>query len=278
MMSIPPALCAVIFGSIGTAPLLQGCEDPPANASSPVRIINGQDAGKCKWKWQAHIKAMVDSSSWAECGGSLIESKWVVSAAHCLAPGATSVRLGAYDITNPSPNEVEVNVIGKYMHATYDISLLELEREVESTDCISPVSLPSASVENSPHDNCYVTGWGYEDPDGQKQVTILQEGKMSLQSSDSFCEADQVCFAGSNSASVCHGDSGGPLVCQDDKWVLHGIVSNGHPGCMGVGAYARPFLALDWISKCKSGSNELWTQEEWQNRWKDFDGGKYSKC
>merc|ERR1712151_152120 len=119
---------------------------------------------------------------------------------------------------------------------------------------------------------------GYEDPDGQKQVTILQEGKMSLQSSDSFCEADQVCFAGSNSASVCHGDSGGPLVCQDDKWVLHGIVSNGHPSCMGVGAYSRPFLALDWISKCKSGSNELWKQEEWQNTWKDFDGGEYSKC
>merc|ERR1712048_310696 len=149
-----------------------------------------------------------------------IEPKWVVTAAHCLEKGATSVRLGAYDITNPSPDEVEVNVVGKYMHATYDIALLELEREVESTNCISPVSLPAASVENSPHDNCFVTGWGWEGPDGNKRVTILQEGKMSFQSSDQ-CDLQpdpsQVCFAGSNSTSVWHGESGGPLVCKDDK-------------------------------------------------------------
>merc|ERR1711920_1196459 len=63
-----------------------------------------------------------------------------------------------------------------------------------------------------------------------------------------------------------------------NTWVLHGVVSNGHPGCMGTGAYTRPFSAVDWISKCKSGSNEFWTQENWQNVWKEFDGGEYSKC
>merc|ERR1712187_116797 len=42
-----------------------------------------------------------------------------------------------------------------------------------------------------------------------------------------------------------------------NTWVLHGVVSNGHPGCKGTGAYTRAFSAVDWISKCKGGSNEF---------------------
>merc|ERR1712048_1284743 len=63
-----------------------------------------------------------------------------------------------------------------------------------------------------------------------------------------------------------------------NTWVLHGVLSNGHPFCKGTCAYTRTFSAVDWISKRKAGSNEFWTQENWQNIWKEFDGGKYSKC
>lgn len=52
------------------------CGKPPLN----TRIVGGQPAPVGSWPWQADLH----SSGGHFCGGSLINSEWVMSAAHCL--------------------------------------------------------------------------------------------------------------------------------------------------------------------------------------------------
>lgn len=46
-----------------------------------ARIIGGRIATEGEWKWQAHVEHIVDGSI---CGGSLINSKWIMTAASCV--------------------------------------------------------------------------------------------------------------------------------------------------------------------------------------------------
>ena len=56
------------------------------NGINGPKIVNGQDATECEWGWQVSLRT---AGGFHFCGGTLISSKWVMSAAHCIEGNLT---------------------------------------------------------------------------------------------------------------------------------------------------------------------------------------------
>ena len=60
------------------------CSDPCGiRAVSASRIVGGNEAIPGNWPWQALLLLISFQSLSPICGGTLINKRWVVSAAHC---------------------------------------------------------------------------------------------------------------------------------------------------------------------------------------------------
>lgn len=191
------------------------------------------------------------------CGGSVIASTWVLTAAHCLfnEDGSTStpdqIRIvaGINDFRDESAFETVVSNI--YVHPDYqhglsltnDIALLEL-----ATSVSVPVnSLSSVDPETLVGTSGFIAGWGlltdpetalegdelfsFELYDASIPIVSLEQCN-NPESYDGFIIETQFC-AGLREGGVdsCQGDSGGPLyVLQDGRQVQVGVTSWGF-GC-----------------------------------------------
>ena len=73
----------------------------PEKASLTSRIVNGQIAAVGDWGWQV---AMLYNGKFY-CGGSLINSQWILTAAHCVERN-----------TNPSGYSFLIGAHNRYIH------------------------------------------------------------------------------------------------------------------------------------------------------------------
>ncbi|XP_051720176.1 chymotrypsin-like protease CTRL-1 isoform X1 [Ctenopharyngodon idella] len=211
-------------------------------------IINGHDVisdgrGALPWPWQVSIQT---STGQHFCGGSLINSNWVLTAAHCLVKAKVhNVVLGQND-RGSSTEPIQFRGIAKAItHPDYnkqtnfnnDVTLLKLSSPVQMTPRVSPICLPSSSDKTLPGTVCVTTGWG------RTAITwnprILQEANKPIVSQTQCKQVfgqtkitDAMICAGASGSSSCQGDSGGPLVCQTSGvWYQVGIVSWGKTNC-----------------------------------------------
>ena len=123
-----------------------------------------------EYPWMAAIS---DSQESQFCGGTLIASQWVLTAAHCIKqyrPEELRIRLGEWDVNNDSeffPN-IEFDVLGMNIHPEYypgnlynDLAVIKIDGLVDfaRNAHISPVCLPDA-FQNFAGQRCWVSGWG----------------------------------------------------------------------------------------------------------------------
>ncbi|XP_034567393.1 mucin-2-like [Notolabrus celidotus] len=265
-----------LHGVICTATLLtlltQGCHSqlnvcgkPPLN----TRIVGGQAALEGNWPWQASLQ----SNGGHICGGSLVNSEWVVSAAHCFDSIGTStsnmaVSLGLQSLEGSNPNAVTRTVSQIIIHPDYnngtnenDISLLKLSSPVTFNNFILPVCLAEPGSSFFSGTNSWVTGWGsigvdepLPSPQELMEVEVPIVGNMACNCNHGVgtITENMIC-AGleAGGKDSCQGDSGGPLVSkQGGRWVLAGIVSFGN-GCAlanSPGVYTRVSMYESWIN------------------------------
>uniref|UniRef100_A0A8D0E3N9 Plasminogen activator n=1 Tax=Salvator merianae TaxID=96440 RepID=A0A8D0E3N9_SALMN len=266
----------------GNQPKWEYCDIPACSTCgvrkhkvAQFRIKGGLYSQIQSHPWQAGIFVKVERSEGYICGGILISSCWVLSAAHCFQerfdPRRLTIVLGRTSRVNNEKAQqlfqVESYIVHKdFDQQTYDndIVLLKLKSQSNTcaveTDAVRPVCLPEPGLKLPDWTECEISGYGKHDLSSPFYSDRLKEGHVRLYPS-SRCTSNKLanrmvtenmlCAGDTRELDdACKGDSGGPLVCmKDDRMNLMGIISWGI-GCGKKdtpGVYTNVVRYLDWI-------------------------------
>uniref|UniRef100_A0A2K6V017 Tissue-type plasminogen activator n=1 Tax=Saimiri boliviensis boliviensis TaxID=39432 RepID=A0A2K6V017_SAIBB len=247
------------------------------------RIKGGLFADIASHPWQAAIFAKYRRSPGERflCGGILISSCWILSAAHCFQerfpPHHLTVILGRTYRVVPGEEEQKFEVEKYIVHKEFDddtydndIALLRLKSDsshcAQESNVVRTVCLPAADLQLPDWTECELSGYGKHEATSPFYSERLKEAHVRLYpasrctsqhlfnrtvTSNMLCAGDT--RSGGPQANLhdaCQGDSGGPLVCsKDGRMTLVGIISWGL-GCGKKdvpGVYTKVTNYLDWI-------------------------------
>lgn len=215
-------------------------------------VVNGQAAHDGQFPWHAALYISQGVQLKYTCGGNLVSSRLILTAAHCvtLKRSATPmnqehllVYLGKSDLLHWQGQEQDCSVDEIVVHPDYnysqfysDMALLRLKKTIRYTDHVRPVCLwASEDLKQVVGKVGRVPGWGYNEhgvvstslsyvemPVVTHETCIWSNREVfsKITSDMSFCAGFR------NGSNVCNGDSGGGMVFnQNGRWYLKGIVS-----------------------------------------------------
>lgn len=214
------------------------------------------------------------------CGGSLIDSCHVLTAAHCIDGYSRYdvanlvVYLGAHNIKTNEQVRTAHKVLRLIKHKGFDqgtlyndVAILTLANcDATQSDYAKPICLPSNDV-SFVGNTVTVAGWGALSSGGSQpaelqsvDVNVWENGQCSSSYGNQAPGGiiDSMICAASPGKDSCSGDSGGPLfTCDssdDPKCIQMGIVSWGI-GCAHEkypGVYTRVTKMKEWIQRIQN--------------------------
>ncbi|GLV31538.1 Serine protease 7 [Carabus blaptoides fortunei] len=231
------------------------------------RVLGGNATDIDEFPWMAILEYKKNGKSAGHnCGGILINERYVLTAAHCIVGKIKSeigdvfrVRLGEYnkdtekdciirqgiedcadphqdiDIEEAIAHKEYVGIGGRY----HDIGILRLSEKAKYSEFVRPICLPLNGQKSSPGEELAVAGWGFTERNVYSPVKL----KVNLPIvTDQSCSRvfksrynveitkTQLCAGGKSGQDSCYGDSGGPLMRTmpgKDNFYVEGVVSFG---------------------------------------------------
>lgn len=133
-----------------------------------TRVINGYVGVQGEFPYQCGFQ--MDGQHF--CGGAILTSYWVISAAHCFTPmpnvnqiklhiGSNDLRSGGMHLSITRivnhPSNIPAPMFG------FDISLIQTSTAIPFNDMVQPIPLYSGAPTLKTNDRVMVSGWGSTD-------------------------------------------------------------------------------------------------------------------
>ncbi|XP_055850331.1 trypsin alpha-3-like [Episyrphus balteatus] len=227
------------------------CFASAAPENNSDRIVNGRSANIMEYAYQVSIQ--IRGSHF--CGGSILGTRWILTAAHCLAQPIANNEIAQITVVAGTTNWNAGGVVKKAKwlknhplydskSMKYDVAVIGLDSDFMYSTKIKPVTICSNIIPDNRLVD--VSGWGMMGENHKNLPTHLQAvtlrflqkpacGSLEFRYGPSIMES-MVCAYGPGQDS-CQGDSGGPL-CLSGEMNQIGVVSWGagcaQPGLPGV--------------------------------------------
>ncbi|PVV00766.1 hypothetical protein BB560_004840, partial [Smittium megazygosporum] len=258
-------------------------EDTDKEVISLLRVLNGTIANIKDYPFTTFVYALLGNSGEA-CTGSLISSKVIVTAAHCLfdpnqvpfSPSKIYVSAGTNTNINDAPSANIFRASKIVPHPSYDprTALNDVGLIFLTTSVPSSIATPTKIYTGEISDSLPVAaaGWGLTSNDPDAQVAdVLSYVNLNI-SSSAECKilnpvwngnsGYTICTLIQNGKDTCYGDSGGPLAVlntNQNPMPIVGLTSIGNspgndekplcgqPG--GTAYYTNLKNYLSWINQ-----------------------------
>uniref|UniRef100_A0A3Q1AH37 Plasminogen activator n=1 Tax=Amphiprion ocellaris TaxID=80972 RepID=A0A3Q1AH37_AMPOC len=243
------------------------------------RMFGGRESDITEQPWQAVINVYQarHKKHFIRCGGVLIDSCWILSAAHCFTDSDKAkdmeVILGRTFRKQNSSSEQIFKVEKFWIHEKFDnetfdndIAILKLQTDIGicavNSPEVLPACLPDRGLVLPDWTECEISGYGKEAEFAAEYSNRVKRGHVRLWPkercipdvlSGRTVTSNMLCAGDTRGLDdACKGDSGGPLVCRNnDRMTLMGVISWGD-GCGQKdkpGVYTRVTHYVDWINR-----------------------------
>jgi secreted trypsin-like serine protease len=241
----------------------------PAEATqAQASVVGGRAADFDDWRFTV---AIFHRRYGFWCGGSVIGSQTVLTAAHCvkgIRARSFVVVANRYRLRDTSQGErigvaeKQVNPAFRYYKARHDAAVLTLSQPTSAPPVALATPEDDAAV-TRPGSRLRVAGWGSVNPYRMRLPRLLREATVRVRRNrvcrrvfpGTYSGATNICAAGilmrrGIHKSSCYGDSGGPLIADTPSGPRQvGIVSYGTGVCgRGPSVFSRVSSELAFIS------------------------------
>ncbi|XP_055626921.1 chymotrypsin-1-like [Toxorhynchites rutilus septentrionalis] len=221
------------------------------------RIVGGSNAIEGQFPFQVSLRS---SDGIHFCGGTIIDNRWILTAAHCTigrAPTQMVVVAGTLLLSSGGTTHQVLRVV-YHPHFSLtrwenDVSLVELTTPIVFTNNVGPVELEASFVNEA--SGAQAAGWGLTSNPGSasNHLQWIEATIISLAACREAYSPDNadhvydntICTSSPVGIGICSGDAGGPLMLGGRQ---QGIASWGVPCAVGYpDVFARVSSHRSWI-------------------------------
>ncbi|KAF7264852.1 hypothetical protein GWI33_022029 [Rhynchophorus ferrugineus] len=225
MVSIKICIVAISIIAVLSFKLVQG----------QLQLFDGIDAVEGEFPYMVSLRLGFNEH---DCGGSIIGSRWILTAGHCsdietVKYGTIVVDQYKYDpnrtiavknfITHPDIQFIRVN--SSYGYILNDIAVIELAEDIPYGPTAKPVKLAERNAEVPYNQTGLLSGWGFTTITGDLSP-ILQKINITTYERD-YCINNSMELYQDDGTNICGGsDKEGRGVCYKDSgspYVIDGV-------------------------------------------------------